>query len=61
MVQFRDEHGNLMPGVEVGEMGPKINADNTNIGYARFTEVRVPRFNMFARYQQVTRDGQYVQ
>lgn len=60
MVQFRDDEGRLMPGVEVGEMGPKINADNTNIGYARFTYVRVPRFNMFARYQQVTREGEYV-
>jgi len=60
MVQFRDDQGNLMPGVEVGEMGPKINPDNTNIGYARFTDVRLPRFNMFAKYQQVTRDGEYV-
>mmetsp|Transcript_120869 Transcript_120869/g.277150 ORF Transcript_120869/g.277150 Transcript_120869/m.277150 type:complete len:670 (-) Transcript_120869:105-2114(-) len=60
MVQFRDDHGNLMPGVEVGEMGPKINPDNTNIGYARFSHVRVPRFNMFAKFQQVTRDGKYV-
>lgn len=59
MVQFRDDQGNLMPGVEIGEMGPKINADNTNIGYARFTNVRIPRFNMFAKYQQVARDGTY--
>lgn len=59
MVQFRNDKGELMPGVEIGEMGPKINADNTNIGYARFTYVRVPRFNMFARYQQVARDGTY--
>lgn len=59
MVQFRDDEGRLMPGVEVGEMGPKINADNTNIGYARFTQVRVPRFNMFARYQQLSREGVY--
>lgn len=60
MVQFRDDQGNLMPGVEVGEMGPKINADNTNIGYARFTHLRIPRFNMFAKYQQVTKDGEYI-
>lgn len=59
MVQFRDDQGKLMPGVEIGEMGPKINADNTNIGYARFTHVRVPRFNLFARYQQVSKDGVY--
>jgi len=59
MVQFRDEDGKCMPGVEIGEMGPKINGKITNIGYARFTEVRIPRFNMFARASQVTRDGEY--
>eukprot|EP00416_Gambierdiscus_australes_P016565 CAMPEP_0171076350 /NCGR_PEP_ID=MMETSP0766_2-20121228/13354_1 /TAXON_ID=439317 /ORGANISM="Gambierdiscus australes, Strain CAWD 149" /LENGTH=615 /DNA_ID=CAMNT_0011533315 /DNA_START=9 /DNA_END=1856 /DNA_ORIENTATION=+ len=60
MVQFRDDQGKLMPGVEVGEIGPKIDAGNTNIGYARFTHVRVPRFNMFARSQQLTRNGDYI-
>lgn len=59
MVQFRDEDGKCMPGVEIGEMGPKINGKITNIGYARFTEVRIPRFNMFARASQVTREGEY--
>eukprot|EP00930_Biecheleria_cincta_P069133 TRINITY_DN56911_c0_g1_i1.p1 TRINITY_DN56911_c0_g1~~TRINITY_DN56911_c0_g1_i1.p1 ORF type:complete len:705 (+),score=138.41 TRINITY_DN56911_c0_g1_i1:161-2275(+) len=60
MVQFRDDKGCLMPGVEVGEIGPKIDARHTNIGYARFTHVRIPRFNMFARNSQVTPDGNYV-
>lgn len=60
MVQFRDEDGKCMPGVEIGEMGPKINGKITNIGYARFTELRIPRFNMFARASQVTREGEYV-
>lgn len=60
MVQLRDEHGRCLPGVEVGEIGPKINAGLTNIGYARFTNVRLPRFNMFARAQQVTPEGKYI-
>lgn len=60
MVQFRDDQGRCMPGVEIGEMGPKINGKITNIGYARFTHVRVPRSNMFARAQQVTREGEYI-
>merc|ERR1719409_2105479 len=34
-VQFRDENGDLMPGVEIGEIGPKINSTHSNIGYAR--------------------------
>jgi len=60
MMQFRDDEGRCMPGVEIGEMGPKINGKITNIGYARFTHVRLPRSNMFARAQQVTREGEYI-
>ena len=60
MVQLRDDRGRMMPGVEVGEIGPKVNGKHANIGYARFTRVRVPRFNLFARYARVERDGTYV-
>lgn len=59
-MQLRDEHGNLMPGVEVGEMGPKIDHAKCNIGYSRFTHVRIPRFNMFAKFYQVTREGKLI-
>ncbi|CAE8623890.1 unnamed protein product [Polarella glacialis] len=60
MVQLRDENGSCMPGIEIGEIGPKINAESTNIGFSRFTHVRVPRFNLFARAQQLTPDGKYI-
>merc|ERR1719273_1507589 len=60
MMQFRDEEGCLLPGVEIGEIGPKVNGLHANIGYARFTHVRIPRFNMFAKYAQVTKDGKYI-
>merc|ERR1719453_2860766 len=59
-MQFRDENGDLMPGVEIGEIGPKVGPSETNIGYARFTYVRVPRFNMFSKYAKVERDGQFI-
>merc|ERR1719401_873050 len=50
----------LLPGVEVGEMGPKIDKWKINIGYARFTKVRIPRFNMFAKFYKVTREGEFI-
>ena len=59
MVQFRDENGDLMPGVEIGEMGPKLDTNTTNIGYARFTHVRISRFNMSAKYAEVDREGNF--
>lgn len=60
MLQLRDAEGNLMDGVEVGEIGPKIIGGHVNIGYARFDHVRVPRFNMFAKLFQVTREGELI-
>eukprot|EP00329_Picozoa_sp_Boothbay-MS584-11_P003857 34360_4 len=49
-MQFRDENGNLMPGVEIGEIGPKMGGSETNIGYGRFDHVHVPRFNSEHRF-----------
>jgi len=59
-MQFRDDEGRCMPGVEVGEIGPKFDPQHNYIGYARFDHVRIPRFHMFAKNQQVTREGKYV-
>jgi len=60
MLQLRDQDGKLMPGVEVGETGPKIIGGHTNIGYARFDRVRIPRFNMFQKLSKVTREGKFI-
>ena len=84
MVQLRDEKHDPMPGVEVGDVGPKVPShlhvhddllictntvlmpvvvtgslaqigyNNVDNGYARFDHVRVPRFNMLAKHQEVT-------
>ena len=59
MVQLRDAEGRLMPGVEVGEIGPKIIGGHTNIGFARFTRVRVPRAYMLSKLFQLTREGEF--
>jgi acyl-CoA oxidase len=58
-MQFRDENGELMPGVDVGEIGPKMGPNETNIGYARFDHVRIPRSHMFSKYSQVKRQHLY--
>lgn len=52
----------LMPGVEIYELGPKafqgmLGTDN---GALQFHNVRVPRSQMLARNAQVTRDGTYI-
>ena len=60
MVQLRDRDGRVMPGVELGEIGPKLNDTSNNIGYCRFTRVRVPLDYMFSKYSKVTEGGEYV-
>jgi len=60
MVQLRDDKGYCMPGIEIGEIGPKFDPEHNYIGYARFNRVRIPRFNLFAKNQQLTRDGKYI-
>ena len=60
MVQLRKADGTTMPGVELGEIGPKLNFTSNNIGYCRFTRVRVPMDRMFSKHSRVTPDGKYI-
>ncbi|KAK2779476.1 hypothetical protein FQN53_001372 [Emmonsiellopsis sp. PD_33] len=52
----------LMPGVEIYEMGPKVFQGMVGVdnGAMQFHNVRVPRSQMLARNAQVLRDGTYV-
>ena len=60
MVQLRQADGTTMPGVELGEIGPKLNFTSTNIGYCGFTRVRIPMDRMFSKYSKVTDSGEYI-
>lgn len=63
ITQLRDLNTQeLMPGVEIYEMGPKafhamLGTDN---GALQFHNVRIPRSQMLARNAQVLRDGSYI-
>ncbi|GAA6043197.1 hypothetical protein JCM8097_000317 [Rhodosporidiobolus ruineniae] len=58
------EDHSLMPGIEAGEIGPKVNGAMASLdnGWARFTHVRIPRKNMLSRFAQVSPDngGTYI-
>ena len=59
MVQLRKPDGSTMDGVELGEIGPKLNSTSNNIGYARFTNVRVPLNRLFSKYSNVSPEGEF--
>ena len=60
LVPLRDRATHLpLPGVALGDIGPKIGFNNMDNGWAVFRSVRIPRRNMAARYSRVEVDGSY--
>ena len=51
--------GKNLPGIETGDIGLKMGFNSTDMGYAVFTHVRIPRTNMLMGNAQVHRDGTY--
>ncbi len=59
-VQMRGADLKPLPGVEIGDIGPKLGDNDTPIGYLRLDRVRVPRRHLMEGRQHVTPDGRYV-
>ncbi|GIJ80947.1 acyl-CoA oxidase [Micromonospora phaseoli] len=59
LVPIRDAQGNPMPGVTIGDAGPKAGLLGVDNGRLSFDHVRVPRDMLLDRYGQVAQDGTY--
>ncbi|HZH22399.1 MAG TPA: acyl-CoA dehydrogenase [Geodermatophilus sp.] len=59
LVPIRDERGDAMPGVTIGDDGPKAGLLGVDNGRLSFDHVRVPRDMLLDRYGQVAEDGTY--
>ena len=60
MVQIRDlDTHQPLPGVTVGDLGPKFAYEMNDNGYLQLTHVRVPRDNLCMRFASLGRDGRY--
>jgi len=58
IVQIRSvEDHSPMPGITVGDIGPKFGYDSQDNGFLRFDHVRIPHDQMLMRYKQVSEDG----
>ena len=58
LVQIRDmESHRPLPGIEVGDIGPKFGFQAKDNGYAIFKNVKIPRENLLKRYLTVDKDG----
>ncbi|KHN85811.1 putative peroxisomal acyl-coenzyme A oxidase [Toxocara canis] len=61
IVQLRDENTHLpLPGITIGDIGPKFGINTNDNGFLRLNNVRIPRKQMLMRYSKVTQNGQYI-
>ena len=61
IVQVRSMVDNRpLPGVTIGDIGPKFGANEKDNGFARFDHYRIPRENMLMRFARVEPDGTYI-
>ncbi|XP_053611166.1 probable peroxisomal acyl-coenzyme A oxidase 1 isoform X1 [Plodia interpunctella] len=61
IVQLRDmETHQPLPGISLGEIGPKLGFQTANNGFLAFDNFRIPRKNMLMKNSQVLKDGTYV-
>ncbi|XP_031207649.1 peroxisomal acyl-coenzyme A oxidase 1 isoform X1 [Mastomys coucha] len=49
-----------LPGITVGDIGPKFGYEEMDNGYLKMDNYRIPRENMLMKYAQVKPDGTYV-
>ncbi len=59
LVPIRDADGRPMPGVSIGDCGPKGGLGGVDNGRLAFRDVRVPREALLNRYGDVAEDGTY--
>jgi len=61
VVQIRSlEDHKPLPGVTVGDIGPKFGYSAMDNGFLRFNQFRVPRDALLMKYSQVTPEGEYI-
>ncbi|ELU01431.1 hypothetical protein CAPTEDRAFT_178214 [Capitella teleta] len=61
LVQLRDvETFEELPGIEVGDIGPRISVSVTDNGYLIMRNVKIPRNNMLSKYCTVTSEGKFL-
>ena len=57
MLQLRDEKFKLLPGIETGDLGPKMGYHATDTAFMRLHGVRIPRTHLLCRHGGVDEAG----
>ena len=59
VVPIRDKDHKPLPGVEVGDIGPKMGYNCKDNGYLMMKNIKIPRKNMLMKFQRVSKEGKY--
>lgn len=60
VVQLRSlENHRLLKGIETGDIGKKFGFEAYDNGYVKFSQHRIPRFNMLMRYAYLDENGRF--
>ncbi|XP_007935481.1 peroxisomal acyl-coenzyme A oxidase 2 [Orycteropus afer afer] len=49
-----------LPGITVGDIGPRMSFEHSDNGFLQLDHVRIPRENMLSRFAEVLPDGTYI-
>jgi acyl-CoA oxidase len=61
LVQIRDiDTHKPLPGITVGDIGPKLGLNAVDNGFLRLNNVRIPRENMLMKHSKVLEDGTFI-
>jgi acyl-CoA oxidase len=60
IVPLRDNQFNVLPGIKIGDVGPKRGRNGLDNGWIEFDHFRIPRTHMLMKWSQVTKDGKYI-
>ncbi|OZC02303.1 acyl-CoA dehydrogenase [Rubricoccus marinus] len=59
VVPLRDEKGEVLPGIRIGDSGHKMGLNGVDNGRLWFDHVRIPRENLLNRFADVSASGEY--
>lgn len=59
LAKLRDDDGNVLPGLTIGDCGTKMGANGVDNGWVIFKSFKVPRDGLLDKFSQVTKEGKF--
>ena len=60
IIQLRDiDTHKVLPGIKLGDIGPKLGYNSKDNGFLKFTNARIPRENMLMKYSKLNKKGEF--